>query len=196
MNKRVDWKSLKAELSSTNWVQLTQGVNVDGIHDRIYEKMFEISSKHLPLRRKVKKNGLPRDRKVMMRARKKIHNKLISETNEARIILLKNQSMEIEQDIINSHRNEARRNEERAVSCIKTNYKYFFNYARQKSRVNRGVAALEKNGQMVVEPKEKADLLLDQFDSVFSTPTHTEDQISEEMERDPQQEMPNIMLAN
>ena len=63
-----------------------------------------------------------------------------------------------------SHSSEAQRCEERVIDSIKINHKYFFNYARQKSRLKGGAASLEVNGEEIIEGKPQ------QFLSVHSSP--------------------------
>ena len=67
-----------------------------------------------------------------MRRRTKLKHKLPKvNTIQARTKLIEEMN-KIEQNLIDSHAREAHADEEKAVQAIKTNSKFFFNYARQK----------------------------------------------------------------
>lgn len=58
-----------------------------------------------------------------------------------------------------------------AVSCIKTNPKYFYKYAAGKSKLKVGVGPLTgPNGDNISDPQEITEILQAQYSSVFSIP--------------------------
>ena len=48
------------------------------------------------------------------------------------------------------------------------NSKPFWKYIKSRKQDNIGVAPLKKNGSLVCDSKEKTEILLDQFQSVFT----------------------------
>ena len=68
----------------------------------------------------------------------------------------------------NSHLMEARRKENEAVSKIKTDPKYFYRYARDKSLMQTTIGPLVEDEVMVSEPGKKAQILQNQYMSVYS----------------------------
>ena len=63
--------------------------------------------------------------------------------------------------------------EKKAVEAIKENVKYFYSYAKKKSKVKTKVGPLinKKTDKITTDSIEMADLLADQYDSVFSSPS-------------------------
>ena len=63
--------------------------------------------------------------------------------------------------------------ESKAVNAIKENSKYFFSYAKRKSKVKTKIGPLlnKATEQMTTNSTEMADILADQYSSVFSTPS-------------------------
>ena len=58
----------------------------------------------------------------------------------------------------------------RAVAKVLVNPKFFFSYAKKHSRVKYNVGPLSKNGTLTNNPSEMAELLQEQYVSVFSNP--------------------------
>ena len=59
----------------------------------------------------------------------------------------------------------------RAVERIKTNPKSFFSYAKSLSKIKSSINMLfDSNQEITTDPKRMADLLQEQFSSVFSDP--------------------------
>ena len=64
--------------------------------------------------------------------------------------------------------------EEQAVGKIKTNPKYFYSYAKRYSKQKQSLSMLfDKDGNIHTKSKEIANILQDQFTSVFSNPLDT-----------------------
>ena len=77
---------------------------------------------------------MPRDRRVLMRKRRKIQNKLLSHEDQPLITKLENQLLEVEAKLKASHETQREHEENLAVSAIKANPKFFYNYAKKKLR--------------------------------------------------------------
>ena len=64
--------------------------------------------------------------------------------------------------------------EQQAVSKVKENPKYFYSYAKKFSKKKSNISLLyDKNGNIKSDPKDIANLLQNQFLSVFSDPSKT-----------------------
>ena len=64
--------------------------------------------------------------------------------------------------------------EEQAVGKIKTNSKYFYSYAKRYSKQKQSISMLfDKDDSIKTKPKEIANILQNQFTSVFSNPSDT-----------------------
>ena len=64
---------------------------------------------------------------------------------------------------------------ERKVQCVKHNPRYFFSYAKKFSKLRSNIGPLKYgNGTLRHDPEKMAELLKEQFSSVFSNPENTE----------------------
>ena len=61
-------------------------------------------------------------------------------------------------------------NESLAVSAIKSNPKLFYTYAKNNSKVKAKIGPLIKNEVVISDPKSIAQVLRQQYDSVYSKP--------------------------
>ena len=67
--------------------------------------------------------------------------------------------------------NQLNEKESRAVSTIKTNPKFFYSYAKRLAKCKSTIAPLKDvNGELIDDPKLKAEILQSQYVSVFSDP--------------------------
>ena len=123
-----------------------------------------------------KKRKIPRDRRILMKQRQKLKKRMScpEARNHRRI---KNELANIEEKIAASHRAESENQEKRALKAIKKNSKYFFTYARSKSTIKTSIGPFMSGNDQIEDPREKAELLRKQFESVF---TISQDNISEQ----------------
>ena len=78
---------------------------------------------------------------------------------------------DIEKCICESHRDEQKQDELRAVNYIKNNANYFFRYAKQYSKRKDHIGPLRnENDELTNDIPEMCNLLLEQYNSVFSLP--------------------------
>ena len=61
----------------------------------------------------------------------------------------------------------------KAVSKILDNPKFFFSYAKKFAKQKSNVGPLLSNDQLTCDPLEKANILPEQYKSVFSDPSNT-----------------------
>ena len=86
--------------------------------------------------------------------------------------------LNIEKQICESHRAEIKQEEIRAVTCIKSNSNYFFKYAKKHSHTISHIGPLlNELGELTNDVPEICNLLLNQYNSVFSI--HAEKRISQ-----------------
>ena len=73
-----------------------------------------------------------------------------------------------------SYKREEESNELKAVDAIKKNPKYFFSYSAKHSKVKSKIGPLLNNSkELITDKKKMADMLQEQYKSVFSTPLET-----------------------
>ena len=129
---------MKRDLGETDWELLMKDCDPEAQYDILMTICLEISEKYVPLRRPSKKipsyiGNIPRDRKILMRKRTKLRKKLRNIINTEIRTQTENKIISIEEKLKRSVELENDRKETNAVSCIKTNPKYFYKYAANKS---------------------------------------------------------------
>lgn len=172
-SEETDWVSMKMALGQIEWDKLFADKNPDKIYEIFLTVITDVASKHAARKNKRNFSLIPRDRRVLMRKRNKLSKKLKSEINLREAEQIERALVDLEKSLIASHRAEIIRREQEAVSKIKENPKYFFKYARLKSKVVSPVGPLSSNGRNYSDPTEMCNILQKQFESVYCTPMDT-----------------------
>ena len=106
-----------------------------------------------------------------MRKRLRLRKKLCKIKGEHNRALVKRKIEQIEMDIQESIANEQIARERAAVAAIKKNPKYFYKYVKNKSRIKARIGPLKnEHGTEISDPTDVANLLKQQYESVFSVP--------------------------
>ena len=170
----TDWDQMKNELSQVNWEQKYTTITdpVDKLDK--YAKICEsIAVKHTPKKKIAKlagKSKIPRDRKILMRRRRKVVNQLAKHQTPTLRRKLSRELIEIEMKLQDSFILYNTIQENKAIESIKRNPKYFFTYVKKFSKNKPSVGPLlNADKQFVVDNKAMADILSEQYSSVFST---------------------------
>ena len=172
-SESVSWEDIKTDLGEVDWCSLMKHSDPEHHYETLVSTCLQISRKHVPPRRTAKKSSIPRDRKILMRKRSKLQKRLRNRTHDAPTHVLEHKIAQIEEKLKMSVETELERSETLAVSRIKSNSKYFYKYARTKSKVKTGVGPLkDAQGHIKNEPREIAEVLKMQYEQVFSTPTN------------------------
>jgi hypothetical protein len=143
----------------------------------------EITSKHVPLKTLMRKNcpKIPRDRRILMKKRRKLQIQMSKDISEARKDKLKKKLIKIEIALQKSIAAAQNYREAKAISAIKTNSKYFFSYAKKFSKISKPIGPLlNQNNEYTSSSQEMANILANQYGSVFSNPT-TESILADQM---------------
>ena len=158
----IDWSVLLADLSAIdcfNTFMTTVSIICQNVVPQHRAKTTHISKHH-------------RERKTLMKKRAKLKKRLKS-CNRPEII--QNLISSIESDILCSHKNERLHEEELAVSRIKTDSNFFFRFAKKFSITKQDIGPFyDGAGDLITDKSEISQLLLEQFSSVFSTPSTDE----------------------
>ena len=169
-NKQIDWKGL-GKSYRTDWKKLIVGKTkkeaVKSFQDHCVKKTYE----HVP--KKVgkptgKKRRIPRDRRILMRRRAKVDKQILNNPLREK---LKEERIEIERKILDSHKNERKRKEDKAIAACKNNRKFFFSYAKGLSKVRQNVGPIiDKNGEVISNKGEMAENIGEQYESTWTEP--------------------------
>ena len=170
---KVDWQLFNQELEDINWTMEFRRLNADAMFNKFLSICYNIANELVPLRKHAKKSfsRIPRHRRVLMRTRRRINIQLTKSPCDARRQALKKRLIEAESRLQKSHKDQQELEEKRAVENIKSNSKYFFSYAKSFSKIHVGIGPLLNSANTLVSnAKSMADILSDQYASVFSQP--------------------------
>ena len=115
-----------------------------------------------------KKRRIPRDRRILMRRRTKVDKQILNNPLREK---LKEERLEIERKILDSHKNERKRKEDKAIAACKNNRKFFFSYAKGLSKVRQNVGPIiDKNGEVISNKGDMAENIGEQYETTWTEP--------------------------
>ena len=182
---KADAEAMNCELFGVDWFVLKELCDDIGdeegslFKELIVLTVLQISIKHSPPKERLPgalKSKAQRDLISMKMRRKKLNRKIrFLQTNNpasSNIAKLQTEVNLIAYDIKDATLSQLYRKEEKAVTKIKTNPKFFYSYAKKLAKCKSSVAPLKNQmGQITNDPREKADILQQQYISVFSDPS-------------------------
>ena len=165
---KVNWQALSTDISHVEWANAPSD-SLDVFYEFILENLWECCRRWVPPRRKPAANRIPRDRKILMRKRRRLQlqqataDGVRSDIVKARIDAI-NKQLKLSVDA------ELEAEEKKAVQVVKVNPKYFFAYANNRRCASQYIGPLIKNGEMVTDCADMADALQDQYIDACSRP--------------------------
>ena len=187
-HSKINWQNINAELGLYNWEESLETENSEGAYEKTLNILKNICTKHIPLKKKFRRTSIiPQDRRRLMRARTRFQKRLTKKLSPNQSSELLRRVELLNEQIKCSHKEEGERKEKMAIEQIKRNPKYFWNYAMDKSKTKTKIGPFKENDKLITDPKEKANLLKEQYQSVFSSPKYgmnlTEDLLQRNFER-------------
>ena len=180
-DETIDWESLTDELSDYNWSREFRGMDTSGMMDRFTSVCHNIAQKWVPTRKQrsgasPKHKKVPKHRRAMMRKRTRLKKRYVGAKSETSRQSLLQKLINIEKDLQKSHTEQRELEEKKAIEKIKVNPKFFFTIAKKFSKVKIGIGPLINAAKKLVSaPREMAEILSEQYSSVFSTPASQDD---------------------
>ena len=184
-SEETDWLSIDQELAQHNWEFEFRGSNPQQMLNKLLEICEDIVARYVPTRKRSstsqKKSHIPRDRKNLMRTRRRINIQLSKVSSEARRKKLIQKARQIERELSKSYQQSQKESEDKAVNSIKRNSKYFFSYAKKFSSVKSGIGPFIDTVKdlVVTSPIKMAKMLSEQYNSVFSIPKEPMPEVKE-----------------
>ena len=170
-HRSINWDSMNQKINEINWENRFLNKPLDENFSIFREEILRITEEHVPKKKvKMRHPKIPDDRRALMRKRAKFRRKIARSHSQSQITRFKQHIANIEVALKASHETERLAEENRAIECIKTNPKYFFSYARTKSKTKTQIGPFEKDGETIQDPHKKAEILREQFESVFTRP--------------------------
>ena len=114
---------------------------------------------------------IPRERRILMRKRSKLKAQYLKATLPTKSLRIREKLLNIEKQLQRSYRNLAESDEFKAIQAIKTNSKYFYSYAKKKSKIKTKIGPLEyAKKQYESDSAKMAEILQAQYVYVFAKP--------------------------
>ena len=170
----IQWDTICAEIQTNIDSQEFVLLPPNEKHDKLIKILTDVLYKHIPARKSVKKIGtkIPRDRRILMRKRRKLTAQLESTSSPTHKAKIREKLITTELLLQKSHTEARDRKEKLAIKAIKTNSRFFFSYAKQFSITKTKVGPLlNKINEFTSSSYEMANILSEQYSSVFSEPS-------------------------
>ena len=174
-HKDINWSNLNQEINDINWENRFLNNSLDDNFNIFHREILQIAKRHIPKKKTQNRNRpkIPNDRRALTRKRAKLNKRKVRSRNQSQIARLEQIIIDIGNAIRASHENQKLAEEARAIACIKTNPKYFYYYARKNSKVKTQIGPFENEGEAILDPYRKAEILREQFESVFTGPENS-----------------------
>ena len=173
-SEKIDWKKMNEELQRFDWRGEFRGLPPEEMLAGFLYNCFSVCEKYIPQKRKTFKSApskIPRDRKMLMRNRKRKLNAITKVRSSSRKAKLLDEVRTIEKSLKSSYEIDQAENEHKAILAISRNSKYFYSYAKKFSRIKTAIGPLlDSARKLVVCPSKMAEILRRQYDAVFSDP--------------------------
>ena len=177
--QKADLESINDELSAIDWDLLWQMCDNEKDPEQFPElyrlTVLQLCLLHSPVKKpsQPKKSVQARQRYITNRKRRKLNGRLkaLKQVNPTspNIRDIEDQLSLIQIELRDLYYSEQNDKEKRAVETLKSNPRYFFSYAKKFSKLRCNTGPLrDKNGHLQSDLKEMADILQDQYISVFS----------------------------
>ncbi|KAK8723229.1 hypothetical protein OTU49_011922 [Cherax quadricarinatus] len=169
---KTKWDQVNQVLTDISWEDILSNTDPNLCLEQINLVALDVCTRLIPLRKRRSRCKIERDRRSLYRRRKRITERL-KEVNisEMRRETLVREIASIELELKESYRSQESREELKAINEIERNPKYFFSYAKSKSRTTSSIGPLlRQDGSYTDDSKEMSELLKSQYDSVFSKP--------------------------
>ena len=172
---KADFVKIKEELSEIDWTDQLNTLSVKDQYLKFLDLVNDICKKHTPVKSGKQSTRTPfyKNRRALMRRRRRRILALNKTLCQTRILNLYNELSEIDNEIIASHKAEKCDYEAKAIEKISTNPKYFYSYARKSQKRSEKIGPFinSKTKSLITEPTVLAEMLQEQYCSVFTKPS-------------------------
>ena len=120
---------------------------------------------------KKKRRFIPKQIRTLMRRKEKLSERMMKSRSWHKNYKTFKELEDIETELENSYKKMRKKEEDNAIIKLKKNPKYFYTYAKKFSKTNQQLSGLLREDQsLATSPREQANLLIDQYESVASIP--------------------------
>ena len=173
----IEWDALSEDLGEYDWSREFRGLRPTEMMERFKSVCLDIAKKWVPSRKRPTSHNqrpkIPKQRRSLMRRRTTLKKKYVNARSDARRKSLMKKLVHIEKALQKSYSDQRQQTESQAIEKIKTNPKFFFSFAKRFSKVKVGIGPLiDSTKKLISAPRKIAEVLSEQYSSVFSSPLH------------------------
>ena len=173
----TNWAAMEAEIDSVDWTATFMDLSVEEMLTKLTQTCQNTAMENAPRKARRQQPGhskVPRHRRILMRKRTRLRKQLHNSHSESRRNTIRTTLVDIEQKLQESHAAQERHDESKAVDAIKKNPKFFYSYAKKRSKIRYPIGPLEDtNGNLCSNPIDMANILSNQYKNAFSVPATT-----------------------
>ena len=170
----ADFSLLNKKLHEIDWTQLRANSSFEEFPALLTETLFQVCASCIPL--KSIPTGKPRHHNALRRKKKRLEGRMNALIDSGNILHANNVKLQLAlvcYDIKENINKNKSWKESKAVEKIRSNSKYFYSYAKNLSQIKSTINMLySEENEVVTASKNMADILQDQFSSVFSDPNN------------------------
>ena len=175
---QADYDAINSHLFQIDWKSLKENLHNDTCGDQFLElirlTVLQVTLLHSPP--KNFKSRRSKDKYIMKRKRRKLNARIsalrANNPNSPILPKLLDDVNSLTYEIKELIESELEAKEDKAISKLKINQRYFFSYAKRFAKVHSTVSPIkDQNGELQTDPSIKAELLQSQYCKVFSDPT-------------------------
>ena len=186
---KADFDEINKHLESINWDELQAICTPEEFPELLRLTVLQVCMLYSPTKSNPSKykNFFTRERDILRRRKRKVKPQIDALSNKnpnsQKLETLRAELYDVERKIKDSIINQRASKEVKAIECIKKNPRFFYSYAKQFAKQASTVGPLlNDKGNLEHKPKAMADILQNQYSSVFSDPNN------------PKKESPNLNL--
>ena len=175
--QKADFEEINSQLSSIDWDYLKSICPIEDYPELFRLTVLQVCMQHAPLKTQQsnKVNPHTRHRNTLRRRKRKVKPQIEAlkqkNPNSPKLVKLKAELYDIDRKIAESIEKQNLEIETKAISKIMENPRFFFSYAKRHAKTKSTVGPLLNNDKNLEDdPKKMADLLQQQYSSVFSDP--------------------------
>ena len=172
---KTNWVTLKTKLQEIDWSEVLSKYKSAAEKLQVFLdiviKVVDEHSVKFKQQRGVGIKKIPRDRRKLLRNKKKLRKKLKKESiSKDKKDRLENAIANIDIELLDSHQRERYNEEAKAIDNMKTNPKYFFTHARKHLKTKSTIGPFKIDEELTTLPNEISEKLSNQYSSSFSQP--------------------------
>ena len=174
---KADFNKINNHLESVDWEYLETLCSIEEFPEMLRLTVLQICMLYTPIKlgNEHKVNKFVAARNILRRRKAKVKNQIaalkLKNPSAEKLIKLRAELYDLNYKIKESINNQNQQRQNIAVDRIKSNPRYFYSFARENNKLKSTVGPLlNEEGDLIHDPELMANILQQQYSSVFSDP--------------------------